>query len=245
MNSTGLWKHVNYCLKLIKKQPHLSINLLWKEIKTKYDDFDISQAHLFDVIRDNNITRKRTRQRHYPITRYGKPIYYKKEMNIFYHCVDKYSINKIMCIDETSINAQMPFNYSRCELGERCVSKTKDNKVFKKFTLVCAITSKGVIEWTLYENGGMTAIRMIEFINKFINNKFKKYLIIMDNGGAHKHKDIKTSVEKSQNKLLYSVPYRPKTNAIESWFNQFKYYYKLDNKSISFIDLEKKCIKFN
>ena len=50
----------------------------------------------------------------------------------------------------------------------------------------------------------------------------------MDNGGAHKSQKVKDIVKESKNNLLYSVPYRPKTNAIESWFNQFKYYFQLN-----------------
>ena len=50
----------------------------------------------------------------------------------------------------------------------------------------------------------------------------------MDNGGAHKSQKVKEIVKESKNNLLYSVPYRPKTNAIESWFNQFKYYFQLN-----------------
>lgn len=52
------------------------------------------------VIRDNNLTRKRTR------TRYNKPINFKKEMKIFYDKVDKFSIHKIISIYETSIRAE-------------------------------------------------------------------------------------------------------------------------------------------
>lgn len=44
-----------------------------------FDNFSISQGHLAKVIRDNNITRKRTRQRHYHETRYRKPINLKKK----------------------------------------------------------------------------------------------------------------------------------------------------------------------
>ena len=76
--------------------------------------------------------------------------------------------------------------YSRCKLGKRCLKKTKDNKVFIKFTLLCAINRKGIIGWTLYESGGMTGDRKSYFINTFIKNKYKNYLIIMDNGGEHK-----------------------------------------------------------
>ena len=103
--------------------------MYWKEIYKKYNDFNISKGHLAKVIRDNNITRKRTRQRHYPETRYHKPINLKKELALFYSVTDKYSIHKIISLDETSIHAQMVESYSRCALGKRCVHKTKDNRV--------------------------------------------------------------------------------------------------------------------
>ena len=63
----------------------------------------------------------------------------------------------------------------------------------------------------------------------------------MDNGGAHKSKNIKECVSESDNTLLYSVPYRPKTNAIESWFNQFKHYFRLSNNgAITYNELKEK-----
>jgi len=74
----------------------------------------------------------------------------------------------------------------------------------------------------------------------------------MDNGGAHKSNLIKNVITSSQNTLLYSVlgetrwlcyPYRPKTNAIESWFNQFKHYFKYGSNSYTYIDLNKNVKK--
>ena len=188
-------------------------NLLNK-LKIKFSDCDISIRHLTRIIRDNNYTRKRTRVRHYPETRYRKPIDLKNMMKTFFENTDKFSLSKIISIDETSIYANMVSSYSRCKLGSRCVKRTKDNKVFIKFTLICAINSNGVVGWTLYNSGGITGERMRIFINKFIKNKFKNNLIIMDNGGAHKKECVKTTIQKTNNKLLYSVPYRPKTNAI-------------------------------
>ena len=44
----------------------------------------------------------------------------------------------------------------------------------------------------------------------------------MDNAGSHRNKTTKELIIKSGNKILHSVPYRPSTNAIESWFSQFK-----------------------
>jgi len=43
----------------------------------------------------------------------------------------------------------------------------------------------------------------------------------------------------SKNKLLFSIPYRPKTNSIESWFNQFKYYFQLPNSELTYDQLKK------
>ena len=123
-------KHVNYALKMLNKTPTLSISMLWKKIKSKCNDFDITETHLSRVIRDNNFTRKRTKIRHYPETRYNKPIDFVKEMKAFYKITDKYSIHKIISVDETSIHAQITGNYSRCKLGKRCVKKTTNNAVF-------------------------------------------------------------------------------------------------------------------
>lgn len=39
----------------------------------------------------------------------------------------------------------------------------------------------------------------------------------MDNSGSHKNKEIKTYIKETDNYLLYSVPYKYKTNAIESF----------------------------
>ena len=95
-----------------------------KIVKKKYNDFNISTDHLHQVIRDNNITRKRTKIRHYPDTRYGVKTNLKHELNVFFSKTNKLNLNKIISFDETSIHAIMIPSYSRCSLGKRCVQKT-------------------------------------------------------------------------------------------------------------------------
>jgi transposase len=121
--------------------------------------------------------------------------------------------------------------------------KTTNNAVFKKYTLVCAINSKGIVGFELYENGGMNLQRMKDFLRKFINDKYKNNLIIMDNGGSHKSKQITKYIEDTGNKLQYSVPYRPKTNAIENYFSQLKYYFGYETNKITYIGLKKAVVK--
>ena len=53
----------------------------------------------------------------------------------------------------------------------------------------------------------------------------------------------KDKINESKNKLLFSVPYRPKINAIESWFNQFKYYFQLPNNAITYKQLKHRVTK--
>mgnify|MGYP006093698871 CR=1 FL=1 len=67
----------------------------------------------------------------------------------------------------------------------------------------------------------------------------------MDNGGCHRSKIVQDMIKSTKNQLQYIVPYKPKTNAIESWFNQFKHYYKLNETSISFDEVKQKIKKKN
>jgi transposase len=210
---------------------------LYKIIKKKYKDFYITPQHLGQVIRDNNITRKRTRHEHYPKERYGKLTDIKKELKAFYKEINKYSLDKIISLDETSIQPTMYLPYSKCALGKRCVVKTDDNYVFRKFTLLCAISNSKCVGATFYKEGGMTKERFVEFLEANIFNKYKNHLIILDNAGSHNNEFVKQAIINSGNKYLFTIPYTPKTNPIEQYFNQIKYYLKLNKKVLKYDEL--------
>ena len=68
----------------------------------------------------------------------------------------------------------------------------------------------------------------------------------MDNESLHKSKMINEIIYKPGNKLHYSVPYRPSTNAIESQFSEFKHRI-INQNGLTFIELKKginKTIKY-
>ena len=111
-------EQIKYAIQKLKENEQITMEELHKIVKNKYKDFDITPQHLGQVIRDNNITRKRTRHEHYPKERYGKPTNVKKELKIFYNKVSKYSLDKIISLDETSISPSLSFNYCRGELGK-------------------------------------------------------------------------------------------------------------------------------
>ena len=57
---------------------------------------------------------------------------------------------------------------------------------------------------------------------------------------------MRKEINKTTNTLHFSVPYKPKTNAIESWFSQFKHYFVIENDALTYEQLKKHvkiCIK--
>ena len=166
-----------------------------------------------------------------------KAIDKKTELKKFYTTISKYPINKIICLDETSVQPSMIPEYSRCYLGKRCIVKTDKNIVFQKFTLLVAINNKKCVGYKLYEKGGMTKERLVEFLKEYVYGKYKNHLIVLDNAGSHNNTMVKESIKNNDNDYLFSVPYTPSTNAIEMYFNQLKHYLKLHRKTLNFRQL--------
>lgn len=218
------------------------MNELAKQIKKKYKEFNVTPQWLGKVIRHNNRTRKRTRHQHFPKTKYKKPINKKKELYNFYKEVKKYPLSKLISIDETSIKPSMVKEYSRCFLGKRCVYKTDDNFVFKKFTLLVAISNSKCLGYKLYENGPVNKERFVDFLKEFIFSKYNNHLIILDNARVHNNNYVKDAILESGNKYQFSVQYTPDTNCIEMFFNQIKNYLKLTRRVLKFKELEKEVI---
>jgi len=212
---------VKYALKELDKNKTITMDELLSKIKSKYPLFDLSSRQLSRVVKDNNITLKITRIRHEPNKRFGKDIDINKSIKEFYDEVKKYRLDDIICIDETSIKSLQKRNHCYNEIGNRCVIKTQSQEVFKKYTGIFAISTKGVLGWELYEKSGINTDRLYDFLETHITNKYKNKLIILDNASSHRSNKIKEFVNKN-NKILYSVPYQHFTNSIENYFSMLK-----------------------
>lgn len=140
-------------------------------------------------------------------------------------------MNKIISIDETAIRPVMMNEYSRCELGKRCIFKTSDTFMFRKYTLLVAISNSKCIGWIMFEKGAMNKERLVDFMKDCIFGKYKDHLIVLDNAGGHRNNYVWNAITESGNQYLHLVPYTPITNPIETFFNQLKHYLK-QNKSI-------------
>ena len=95
----------------------------------------------------------------------------------------------------------------------------------------------------MYEKGGMTKERLLEFLEKNIFPKYKNHLIVLDNAVSHNNELIKKAIIKSGNDYLFCIPYTPKTDAIEEYFNQVKTYVKKNRNVENYQQLENKHVK--
>ena len=64
----------------------------------------------------------------------------------------------------------------------------------------------------------------------------------MDNAKFHKSKDVIDNIEKSENKIIYSLAYNPNLNPTENLFSQFKN--NIKNKSPDNYEELKKTIDY-
>lgn len=193
-------------------------------MRDKFEDFDITPQWLGYVLRDNNLTRKKVRKYHSPYFRYNKPIDKAEQKSKFYGEVAKYPLDKIISMDETAVQLFMHKNYARCHIGERCTITTTDNKVFKSYTLLVAINAYKVVGWRLFDDKGTSTERIVTFINDYITGRYKNNLVIMDNAPSHRPQEIKDEIESGGNHLLKSIPFYPRSNAVENFFSQLKHY---------------------
>jgi transposase len=226
INSKLKQSHLDLALHIIQLHPHITLDKLAQLIKLKFHDFSVTPQWLGTILRHNFITRKRVTKIHVPYTRWGQNFDILQRFKLFYNTVKQYPLNKIICIDETWIGSGMVPEYARCHIGDRCISLSHDNIVFKKHTLIAAISSSKCIGYNLYPHGGITANRLIDFLNSHVLNKHKNHLIILDNAAAHKNKQVIQTIMASGNHVLFCIPYQSRTNAIEGFFGQLKHHIK-------------------
>jgi transposase len=220
-------QHIQFIKETLRKHSDIQMNFLQELLKSKFPKLDISRQYLSDIIRDNNITRKRATFKHFPKTYRGNIRNEKEELKEFFDVINQFKLEDIISIDETSVSTSLTHNYCRAFLGDRCIKKTTNNEVFKKYSLVVAINNKKCIASELYQNGAVNAERFNEFLNK-ICSKVKGKLFVLDNGQIHKKESTKQIIKESGNYLVYTCPYHPRLNSIEQFFNQMKHYIKLD-----------------
>ena len=195
---------VKYANNSIREKPDIFIKDLLEDVKGKFPEITISHQHLGRILRNENKTMKCLRHIHQPATYWGKSRDHEKEITKYLRIIRKQPIDKIIALDETGIYAYLKGSYRRCDLGRRCIYKTTDNKVFKKYSLLVAINTNGIIGCKLYEEGSVNSECLTEFVRENITSKFEENIVIMDNTIFHKTHNVKKKYKKG---IIFYIQY--------------------------------------
>ena len=202
-------KYVKFIKEVIKKDKTIIMKDLLEELRKKYPSVNITQMHLSRIVRDNNITLKQLRLRHEPKTRFKKPVNIKEQLKKFYEEIKKHKLDDIICIDETSLNSFLIRKQCYEHIGRKCVVKTESQEVFKKYTGIFAISTKGIEGYKIYDKGGIDSDRLLSFLKENITDKYKKKVItniktVLENIPINTYKNIFKGSYKRE------VKYKPK-----------------------------------
>jgi len=183
-------------------------------IKKKYT-IVASKTAIYDILKKMNITRKKIK----PHRVYGDLKVLKQKRKDFETIFKTIDVNKIISIDETSIDTTLISKYGWALKGK--LVEANVNSSIKRCSLICAINNKKIIHYEIIK-GTTTAETFKKFIINVTNKINNNMYLLMDNARIHHSRIVKEYIETTTNKLLFSVPYSPNYNPIENIFSIIK-----------------------
>lgn len=170
-----------------------------------------------------NMTRKNPKYHIVKNIKYMDELIEKRK--IFLEKVNQLNINKIISIDESGFNKLLPFNKGLSIKGTNIHVPVKC-KVNKNISLLLAITTNGVLNLHISKEN-INSIIFREFIKNTITKlESNNYTFLFDNVPFHHNKEMLESIKSSGNHYVFTPPYSPNNNPIESVFSIVKNKYK-------------------
>lgn len=184
------------------------------QIKRKYKT-TISKTAIYDILSQMNITRKKFKERIIP-----NKSKLNNKIRQFKKTVSKIKLDRIISIDETSINTNSCPSYGWSDKGKKIMKIHKKYRI--TYTIISAISNNKVIHNEIIK-GSVNSIIFKEFLVK-VNNKLDKSMyLLMDNACQHHSKIVKEYINNcTKHIIIYNVPYCPEYNPIEMVFSKFK-----------------------
>ena len=239
---------MNDILKIINIDPFVTRNEIKIAINEKHN-IKLSDINLSSIFKKLNLTRKKPRQYIVKSIEFLDKII--KKRNIFKNTItsDNFDINKIISIDESGFNTLKVLNKGLSQKGKR-INEPVNVKRIKNKSLICSLTTTGIIHNEIHETG-VNSIIFTEFIKNTISKLTElNYYFIFDNVSFHRNKEMLKLIIDSGHHYMFVPPYSPNNNPIEIVFgsikNNFKKAYKekdKNNKNICIIPLIKNAIE--
>ena len=158
--------------------------------------------------------------------------------NKFRNRLNKINNDNIICIDETYFFSNSHASYGWSLKGKRIKKYVSYKRI--KYSLLMAITTKGILAYELYDTNIDHKIfhRFIQKISHATKNKY----ILMDNVSFHKFKSTIDFIQQQKIKPLFIPPYSPQFNSIEYVFSIIKSEYLKQNTGTNTVTLIKSIL---
>ncbi|MCL1876402.1 MAG: IS630 family transposase [Synergistaceae bacterium] len=132
-------------------------------------------------------------------------------------------IDKLIFIDESSVNTGMTRLYGRGLGKERVVDYVPDVR-FERTTILSSVRANGEMVPLVFE-GSLNGELFKEYISQFLAPTLKEGdIVIMDNLTSHKVKGVADLIATTGAKVVYLPPYSPDLNPIEMLWSKMKAY---------------------
>ena len=182
---------------------------IYNIVKKKFNK-NISRRTVYNVLKRNHITCKKVQTNKYP---YSKDKF-DKDVNKLRSLI-KCRKNRIISVDETSIDFIVPSNYGWSKKGTKCTRKISNKRY--RVSMLLAISKNKIVNYHIKE-GSFKSDNFNEFMDETVNLN-GHYRYFMDNATIHHNRFMDPDIK---SKIIYNLPYCPSYNPIEYFFNTFK-----------------------
>ena len=133
------------------------------------------------------------------------------------------SLEKLVFLDESSINTGMTRLYGRGKNGKRVVDYTPDVR-FQRTSILSSVRANGDIVPFIFD-GSLNGELFKEYILQFLVPTLQAGdTVIMDNLTSHKVQGVAEAIATAGASVVYLPPYSPDLNPIELMWSKVKAY---------------------
>jgi transposase len=133
----------------------------------------------------------------------------------------RFNHNRIIFIDESSINCGMTSRYGRAHTSQRVKEYVPDSR-FEQTTVISSIRTTGKYA-TLVFKGALNGEWFFRYVKKILSPTLKKDdIVILDNLSVHKSKNALEIIKSKGAKVCFLPPYSPDLNPIELCWSKMK-----------------------
>ena len=210
--SSKIFLYENKICEYVNNNNGCSLN----DIINNIPDINISKSSICNILKKNNITRKKINNRII--------LNNIDELNIirnkFVINISNYDFLNFISIDESSFCINDHYKYGYSKKGCQIKKNFKHKRYKERYTLLSAIDKNGFINNKII-NGSVNSDIYLNFFYDNID-KFKNKYILHDNARIHHTKKLKEYCYNNNIYLLYIPPYTPEFNPIELIFSILK-----------------------